>query len=221
MLTRILKISLGVLALPVCFGVSLSLYRHVATLSIFSLYQQKYFLFGIIAYFVFHALVIKPLYPFVLSHELTHAIAALLTGAKVRSIQISSKGGSVSVSKNNVFIALSPYFVPLYTIIIILLWFAAERVLGSGPYQGWFLFAAGFTLAFHIVLTVDFLKTRQTDLQYAGYPLSACLIYIINLVVVGFVLSFLFQGLVFSNFLKDSYMISADAYKEIFKQLFL
>jgi hypothetical protein len=221
MLIRVLKVLLGIFALPACAGISLSLYRHIGSISAVSLYQQKYFLLGAIAYLIFHALVVKPSYLYILSHELMHAIAALLTGARVRSIKVSSKGGSVIATKNNIFIALSPYFAPLYAVVVILLWFIAERVLGGGIYHSFFLFAAGFALVFHIVLTIDFLKIRQTDLQYAGYLLSACLIYIINLIVIGFILSLLFHDIVFSDFLKDCYLVSMAVYTGIFKQLFL
>jgi hypothetical protein len=218
---RISKILLGVLALPICIGVSLSLYEYLSQIKIISYYQQKYFILGMISYLIVHAVVFKPSYLYVLSHELMHAIATLLSGGRVRSIKVSSRGGSVKTTKSNMFIALSPYFFPLYTIIIALLWLGFKFLLKTDMNYGFFMFAIGFTLAFHIVLTIDFLKIRQTDLLHAGYLFSICLIYIINLVIVGLIFSFLFKSMVFIVFLQNSYVKTSAIYVGIFRQLFL
>ena len=220
MLNKILKILLGILALPICIGVSISLYEHLNQIQIVLYYRQKYFIVGIISYLVVHAVVFKPSYLYVLSHELMHAIAALLSGGRVRSIKVSSKGGSVATTKSNIFIALSPYFFPLYTIIIVLVWAATKFLIKSDIDYSFFMFAIGFTLAFHIVLTIDFLKIRQTDLLHAGYLFSMCLIYIINLILVGLIFSFLFKSMAFTAFLQDSYIKTRDIYVGIFRQLF-
>jgi len=220
MLNKILKILLGVLALPICIGVSISLYEHLNQIQIVLYYRQKYFIVGIISYLVVHAVVFKPSYLYVLSHELMHAIATLLSGGRVRSIKVSSKGGSVATTKSNIFIALSPYFFPLYTIIIVLVWAATKFLIKSDIDYSFFMFAIGFTLAFHIVLTIDFLKIRQTDLLHAGYLFSMCLIYIINLIIVGLIFSFLFKSMAFADFLQDSYIKTRDIYVGIFRQLF-
>jgi hypothetical protein len=221
MLKKTLKALLGVVVVPICIGVSLSLYEQLSQIEIVSYYQQKYFIIGIISYLVVHAVVFKPSYLYVLSHELMHAIAALISGGRVKSIKVSSKGGSVTTTKSNIFIALSPYFLPLYTIIVAAAWFGLKFFLKIHIDYSIFLFTIGFTLAFHIVLTIDFLKIRQTDLLHAGYLFSICLIYIINLVMVGLIFSFLFKSMVFAVFLQDSYIKARDIYIAIFRQLFL
>jgi hypothetical protein len=221
MYKRVLNILFGIFTFPVCVGASLSLYESLSSIKAMAYYQQKYFIVGAIAYLAVHAIVVKPAYLYILGHELMHAIAALLSGGKVRSIRVSSKGGSVATTKSNIFIALSPYFFPVYTIIVSLVWSAANYFLKVNLNYGLFLFAIGFTLMFHIVLTIDFLKIRQTDLLHAGYLFSICLIYIVNLVVIGFVFSFLFKNVIFSDFLQDSYLKAKDIYAAIFRQLFL
>jgi hypothetical protein len=202
-------------------GVSLSLYESLSSIKIILYYQQKYFILGAITYLLVHAVIFKPSYLYILSHEVMHAIAALLSGGRVKSIKVSSRGGSVSTTKSNILIALSPYFFPLYTIIVVLLWLLLEYFLKTGPDYSIFLFMTGFTLAFHIVLTIDFLKIRQTDLLHAGYLFSICLIYIINLMIIGFIFSMVFKSMVFSAFLQDTYMRTKEIYTGIFSQLFL
>jgi hypothetical protein len=221
MFKRILKFMLGIFVFPVCFGVSLSLYEHLNEIQIISYCQQKYFIIGAISYLMVHALVFKPSYLYVLSHELMHAVATLLSGGGVKAIKVSSKGGSVVSTKSNIFIALSPYFIPLYVIIVVLLWLGAKFLLKIHINHGLFLFTIGFTLAFHIVLTIDFLKIRQTDLLRAGYIFSICLIYIVNVIIIGLIFSFLFNSMVFAEFLQESYAKTKDIYVCIFRQLFL
>jgi hypothetical protein len=221
MFKKILKALIGIFVFPVCIGVSLSLYEYLSQIKIISYYQQKYFILGMISYLIVHVVVFKPSYLYVLSHELMHAIATLLSGGRVRSIKVSSKGGSVKTTKSNVFIALSPYFFPLYTIIVALLWLGFKFLLKADINYGFFMFAIGFTLVFHIVLTIDFLKIRQTDLMHTGYFFSICLIYIVNVIIVGLIFSFLFKSMVFSEFLQGAYNKSGGIYVEIFRQLFL
>ena len=212
---------LAVFALPICIGVSLSLYENLSSIKIGTYYQQKYFLIGIISYLVVHAVVLKPSYLYILSHEFMHAIATLLSGGRVKSMKVSSMGGSVSTTKGNIFIALSPYFFPLYTIIVVLVWSSVRFFLKTELNYSVFLFFIGFTLTFHLVLTIDFLKIRQTDLLHAGHFLSITLIYIVNVIIVGLIFSFLFKTMVFLEFLQGSYTKTVNIYTGIFRQLFL
>ena len=78
----------------------------------------------------------------------------------------------------------------------------------------------GLTLAFHVVMTADTLKTRQPDLIKAGYITSAVFIYAMNLVVISGALGLLFHSFSFRSFLNSAYFVSVDIYRTIFKQLF-
>jgi len=221
MLKRVLKFILGIFITPVCVGVSLAFYEQLNQIKVISYYHQKYFVIGIVAYLVVHAMIFKPAYLYIFSHEFMHAIATWISGGKVTAFNVSSKGGSVAVTKSNLFIALAPYFFPFYTIIVTIIFFAAKLFLKDGIDYNPFLFAIGFTLAFHIILTLDFLKIRQTDLLHAGYLFSMCLIYIVNLFVIGFIFSLLFSSVTFKAFAMDTYIRSKDIYIGIYQQLFL
>jgi len=221
MFKRILKFLLGVFFFPVCVTVSMSLYEQLSQIRTISYYNQKYFVIGIVAYLVVHALFFKPAYLYILGHEIMHVLATWLSGGKVTSFKVSSQGGSVATSKSNLFIALAPYFFPFYTIITALLFFAVKLTFAAGPQYNIFIFLLGFTLCFHIILTVDFLKMRQTDLLHAGYLFSICLIYVVNLIIVGFIFSLLFERVVFLEFIKSIYFQSKEVYAGVFSQLFL
>ncbi|MBR4592645.1 MAG: site-2 protease family protein, partial [Elusimicrobiaceae bacterium] len=54
--------------------------------------------------------------PYVLVHEMTHALAALLCGSRVKDFSVKKESGYVKLDKANMFIMLAPYFIPGYVI---------------------------------------------------------------------------------------------------------
>ena len=49
-----------------------------------------------------------------------------MSGGKVKSFHVSKKGGAVTVTKTNVFVALAPYMIPLYSLLFLSLFFAID-----------------------------------------------------------------------------------------------
>ncbi|HOW27623.1 MAG TPA: hypothetical protein PK876_03855 [Elusimicrobiota bacterium] len=141
------------------------------------------FLYGGASYIGIHLLFQKPLTVYVFGHELTHALAAFLSGIRVKSFSVSSSSGAVTLSDTNWFIALSPYCVPVYTFLFMLL-FKLIGLWGPVPHRDFiFAFGIGFTLVFHAFLTVHALSFRQTDLEYAGIFFSLTVIAGINCLI--------------------------------------
>ncbi len=106
---------------------------------------------------------------YVLGHELTHALAAWMSGESVHSFKVGSSRGHVEVSRSNVFIALAPYCIPVYSVLAV----AGYRLLieWRPEYSREWLFPLlmGLTLAFHMIYTFDCLwGRRQPDLAAAG-----------------------------------------------------
>lgn len=220
MVKRTLKFFLGIISLPICVAISASLYDELNQIKAIS-HNQKYFLFGVIAYLIIHIAFFKPEYLYILGHEIMHVIACWIFRGRVTSFRVSSKGGQVTTTKSNLLIALAPYFFPFYTIMVAGVFLIIPLFIKTEPPYTAFLFLVGFTFAFHIILTIDFLKTRQTDFLPAGYLFSICLVYIVNLVVIGLIFSLLFGEINFVEFLKSTYFRSKDIYLAVFRQLFL
>ncbi len=178
MVKRMLKTALGLLLLPFCFGFT----RHFGS-NVFSMpYKHDlpyYFLAGGIAYLALHFVFRKPILTYVFGHELTHAFFAMLFGGSIKSFQASERGGQVSVTKSNFVITLAPYFFPLYTFLVLVLYLVA----GSEPARSTgavLIFFAGATFCFHLVLTVVFLQADQKDIREQGAVFSYPLIYLFN-----------------------------------------
>lgn len=121
-----------------------------------------------------------PMRAYVLGHELTHALWALLFGARVSRLRVARSGGSVSVSKSNVLITLAPYFFPFYTAVVVLAAVVFRLCAGRLPCVGAWLAAVGFTWAFHVAFTVRALAQRQPDVDVYGTFFSLVFIWLAN-----------------------------------------
>lgn len=137
----------------------------------------------------------KPFY--VAAHELTHALAAVFSGVRVRKISVRSRDGYVETDSTNLFISLAPYFVPLYTLAAAGVYWLLCRFYPQAPLRPWFLAAAGFTLAFHLVHTADILcGPVQSDLKKAGGALfSLPVLLLLNCLGLALALKLLFPEL--------------------------
>jgi len=120
---KLKRYALAVLLLPICYGMAAGLWE---ILRPFKNVPEGsfYFLAGMAGYVAFQWVFFRPIRTYVFGHELSHALAAWLSGAKVRHFRVSKKGGSVSVSKSNVFVALAPYVLPLYALAVMGAYFA-------------------------------------------------------------------------------------------------
>ena len=124
---------------------------------------------------------------YVLGHELTHALWGLAFGAKVSNLKVRSTGGSVMLTKSNVWITLAPYFFPFWTMIVVLIALATRGVIYlfnsemPFPVPWLWMFAIGFTWCFHICFTIRSLMQTQSDVQEYGRVFSWTLILACNI----------------------------------------
>lgn len=127
----------------------------------------------------------RAMWLYVLGHELTHAWAVMLAGGKVSGFHVSSQGGLVVTNRVNWWIALSPYFVPLYALIWACLWITIDYFYYPlGQWDAVLFFGLGLFWAFHLTFTISMLHPRQTDLSHEGYVFSAVIILMFNLLTV-------------------------------------
>lgn len=134
----------------------------------------------------------RPIRTYVFGHELTHALAAWMTGGKVKHFHVSKKGGSVTVSKTNFFVALAPYMVPIYTLLLLGTFFAVNYFYPIRAYWRPFLWVLGASIGFHMALTGYALRMDQPDLKASGKFLSGVIIYLGNTASIVFLLGVLF-----------------------------
>lgn len=124
------------------------------------------------------------LYLYVLGHELTHAVFVLMFQGKISDFHVSSEGGYITTNKTNLIIALSPYFVPFWSVICALIYVVLRLSVDLKP--GWdlaFYGVMGATWTFHMAWTLWMIPRDQPDLKENGTFLSLVVIYLANLLV--------------------------------------
>jgi hypothetical protein len=149
---------------------------------------------GFVVWLVVFFLLPRTMWLYVLGHEFTHALAAMLAGGKVTAFHVSSKGGHVLTDKVNWWIALSPYFVPIYALIWVALWVTVDFYHPLRAWQPWLYFGIGLFWAFHLTFTVSMAHRRQTDLTGQGIVFSFVIILLINLLMFLILLSLMTHG---------------------------
>lgn len=220
MIIRIVKVLIGILLLPVSVAATKAFTGQLAQVGQIQ-GPASYFLYGVVIYLIVHLVLQKPNFLYVYGHEVAHAIATLICGGRVSSFHVSARGGNVLTTKSNFFIALFPYFFPTYTIVIWLVYFLLSLFRDVSAYIAHFLFLIGASLTFHLVMTIDSMKVKQSDIFQTGYLFSVSLIYVLNVLLVSSILSVVFDGFVFSQFFSSALQRSGEIYHSIFEYLFL
>ena len=219
MFPKFLRTFFGIVLIPIAIGTGKAFYDSISGISIFS---NVLFLLerGILFYLLFHVFVIRPVYLYVLGHEFVHVLATWVCGGKVVSFNVSPSGGNVVTSKTNFFIELSPYFIPIYTILLGPVYLLLDAIDKEPTHMSLiFIFLVGVTLAFHFVMTSEALRIQQPDIIKSGLIFSMVLIFIGNLLIIMAVFCPLFDSLSFISFIKDSASKSGEIYSHIYGKI--
>jgi len=176
------KMIIAILLLPVCVGAAQALWmviQHSGSADT----TWVPLLGGAASWIVIYLLLPKPMWIYVLGHELTHAVWAWLFGGQVKKIKVTSSGGHVLITKTNFLIALAPYFFPLYAVLVVAVFAIGHLIWNWRQFLAVFDLFLGAAYAFHITLTAHILKTRQSDITEQGYLFSAVVIFLGNISV--------------------------------------
>ncbi|AKL97427.1 hypothetical protein [Endomicrobium proavitum] len=175
------------------------------------------FWIGIFCYIVFQIAFYKPLRTYVFGHELSHALAGVLSGARIKKFKVGKESGSVTLTKDNLWITLAPYIFPIYTFAIILVYVLLGWFCDIKPFYAIFLFFAGFSIAFHIALTIYILGIEQPDLKVYGVFFSYVVIAAVNIITFALLMTFAFAEAISPSQLFGSIITSIiNSYKFLF-----
>ncbi|HWB06031.1 MAG TPA: hypothetical protein VG796_23615 [Verrucomicrobiales bacterium] len=158
-----------------------------------------FFAMGFVMWVIWFLWLPRPVTLYVWGHEMTHALCVLACGGKVKEFRVTGTGGHVITDRNNILIALSPYFFPLYTVAGVLAFlitglFVDLTVLiplpwggGVRPLYGLF-YVIGITWGFHLTFTVWMIARDQPDLKINGTFFSLMVIILVNLLIISMLL---------------------------------
>jgi hypothetical protein len=121
-----------------------------------------------------------------LEHELTHALFAWLSLHRVVGLGAALRSGGHAryVGKGNWLIAIAPFFVPTFSLILVgVVSQLPVRHLAVGSV------ALGVTLAYHVLSTWPASHRHQSDLREVGFLFRLIFLPAANLLVYGLILS--------------------------------
>ncbi len=192
------------LMLPLCL---------ITALAFFSCFQASmeaafwrsspfwFFMLGMIMWLITFFRIGRPIYLYVWGHEATHALFTYLCLGHVHEFKVTKEGGHIVTDKNNLLIALSPYFVPLYAgIVALIFWLVGSYVdltvahavpIPIFPHFSWQMlgyWSLGVTWGFHLTFTVWMIVKDQPDLKSNGTIFSLNVIVLANLLLLSLLL---------------------------------
>ncbi|MFA6450370.1 MAG: M50 family metallopeptidase [bacterium] len=143
-----------------------------------------YIIIGFAAYlpvhFLFHRLIVLHVF----GHELTHVLWSMLFGGKMHEMYVSrEEGGYAKYSRGNFLVTLAPYFFPLYAIFFMVL-----HLIVAARFKPYIDGLLGFSMSFHVLLTLYSIRRDQPDLRRSGVFFSLAFIYMMNCVALGAIL---------------------------------
>lgn len=177
-----LKFIIGLALLPVCAGAARTFWRLLQWTGGAESFWVM-FATGAAIWLLVFLMLPKPMWIYVVGHELTHAVWTWLCGGKVKKFKASSKGGHVVITRNNFLISLAPYFFPLYAVLVVVVFLTGHLIWDWRSHQIAFHLLLGAAYSFHVTLTVHILRTRQSDITQNGCLFSAVIIFLGNLLV--------------------------------------
>jgi hypothetical protein len=205
--TRWVKFVVAIFLLPICAILSQTFFtvfaRATVTQRLWAGEEFWFFSLGATLWLIAFFGLPRPIVIYVFGHELTHALWVLLMGGRVSRFRVGRDGGHVVTSKANFWIALAPYFFPLYSILAIAIYGALSLFLNMQPYGRLLYAVIGATWAFHFTFTCWMIPKNQTDLSDQGTFFSLVVIYLMNLLLLSTMLIFASPRVTFAGFSAD------------------
>jgi membrane protease YdiL (CAAX protease family) len=202
----VIKFTLGICLLPVVYSSTVSF------LNEFLLIEktlQNYFWSGVISLLIIYLFVWEPNIIYIKGQKLLEVIFTFFKP----------------------LIRVAPYVLPIYTIILFVLYgplsliFSAKGGSAGGAKSGalinYFIFLFGLSITLHLIFSAKSIRSKQGDFLKSNYIFGFSLIYIIDLTLLVFILSLIFQKFSFVNFCNISFQTSKAIFEAVFKQLFL
>src|SRR5438270_5193288 len=119
--TRWVKFIVAIFLLPICAIFTQTFFtafaRATVTERLWAAQEFWFFSLGVVLWLIAFMGLPRPLLLYVFGHELTHAVWIWLMGGRVSRFRVGREGGHVMTNRTNFWIALAPYFFPLYSIL--------------------------------------------------------------------------------------------------------
>jgi hypothetical protein len=202
--TRWLKFVIALFLLPLCAIFTQTFFtvftRATVTQRLWAGEEFWFFSLGAVLWLIAFFGLPRPMVIYVFGHELTHALWVVLMGGRVSRFRVAREGGHIVTDRNNFWIALAPYFFPLYSLIVIGGYGLLGLFFNVQPYGRLLYGLIGATWAFHFTFTCWMIPKKQTDLTDHGTFFSLVVIYLMNLALLSVMLVLASSRIGFADF---------------------
>jgi hypothetical protein len=185
--TRWVKFVIAVFLLPLCAILTQTFFtvftRATITQRLWAGEQFWFFSLGAVLWLIAFFGLPRPMVVYVFGHELTHALWVWLMGGRVSRFRVSREGGHIVTDRNNFWIALAPYFFPIYSLLVLGVYGIVGLFVNVEAYGRLLYALVGITWAFHFTFTCWMIPKKQTDLTDQGTFFSLVVIYLMNLLL--------------------------------------
>lgn len=192
----IIKLVLGICLLPFVYSGTVSFLREFGLVERAA---QGYFWSGVISFSIVYFFVFEPVIIYQKGHRLLEIIFSFFAP----------------------LVRVAPYVVPVYTLVIFVLYLLVSLITKSKGLFPLFLFLSGFSLALHLVFSAKSVRSKQGDFLKANYIFGFSFVYIINLMIISLCLNLIFKEFSFINFFNNSFQSANNIFYVVFRQLFL
>ncbi len=192
----IIKFILGMCLLPFAYSGTVSFlgeFGHVEKAA------QGYFWSGVITFVIAYFFVFEPAIVYQKGHRLLEIIFSFFAP----------------------LVKVAPYVLPIYTLVIFVLYLLLSIFFKSRDFFYFFLFMFGLSLTLHLVFSAKSVRSKQGDFLKANYIFGFSFVYIINLMILALCLNLIFKEFSFVNFFNDSFHAANNIFHAVFRQLFL
>lgn len=192
----LLKFAVGICLLPIVYGVSVCFTRELIKLEPVVIHS---FIWGIAGFLVVYLFIWEP-------------VVLYKKGQRILEVLFRFFAPLVKVA---------PFVLPIYTILIFLIYFILIPFMDTQNLLPVFLFGAGFSLALHLVFSAKTLRSKQGDPLKANYIFGFSWIYILDAFLLALFFNLVFENFSILVFLNSSCRLAKNIYQALFIQMFL
>ena len=236
LLARLLKIVVVSLLLPVVVGLLGGVLEQLARCGAGAEADVRtWILRGGAVYVGLHVLLYKPVPWFAASRAMFTTLAVWLFGGQIASVEKGAaskadggkskkgskeKGSGSAGSGSTTLVAFSPYVVPLWTVVVCLIAWAASHVVSRRWIDVPAALLLGASMAFHWLMTADELQQQRSRWPIETYLLALALIFVLTLFIAAACVPLAMPEFSFVQALSAGLSRAQAIYAAVWQQLF-
>lgn len=190
------KFIFGVLLLPFVYSVTVSFLNEFGAVDQLN---RDYFWAGIISLLIIYFFIWEPLKIYNFGHKILE----------------------VMFNYVKPLVKVAPYLLPIYTIVLCIAYAIVSKVNESPDILNYFMFLFSFTMGLHLIFSAKTIRGKKKDFLKGNYIFGFSFVYILNILVLGFILNIIFPNFSFVNLCNQTYQTAKGLFSAAFNQLFL